>query len=327
MKGISVIVCCYNSASRISETIFFLGQQRVPSALKWEVVLVDNGSTDGTGDVAKNCARMFSGMTFTVVREERPGQSFARQRGIHSAKYEILVFCDDDNHLSADYLANAYRILKDKPSVAIVGGWCRPKFDIYPGKWIEGNYAALGTEQEPRSEGYVDWVFGAGMVVRKSLFSEFGKRNINFFLTGRKGKKQTSGDDAEICQLCRFVGYRIHYSPSLVLDHKISQHRLSRWDFIKANYRNVFMIVYFYQLERLAKNRSSKSEEEYSVFLKRVLWNIFYYLPRSMFGKNPFFSFMMFFQNIQLFGWMLSRKRKFHEVHLSIKTNLYGPEA
>lgn len=322
-----MIICCYNSSSRIGETVLSLGKQKVPSDLKWEVILVDNVSSDDTAKIAAESAMAFPDLTLRIVREETPGLVYARLRGIKTANFEVVIFCDDDNHLASGYLANAYSILKAQPQVAIVGGWCRPKFDAYPGKWIEGNYAALGTEQEPRSEGYVDWVFGAGMVVRKSLFSEFEKRKIDFFLTGRKGKKQTSGDDAEICQLCRFVGYRIYYSPSLVLDHKISQHRLSRWDFIRANYRNVFMIVYFYLLDRLTKDKNAIPQREYKSFLKIVVRNIFYYFPRIVLGKNPFFSFMMFFQNVQLFGWMLSRKRKFHEAHLLIKTNLYGAEA
>ena len=56
MKGISVVVCCYNSIARIGETLTYLSNQKVPADVAWEIVLVDNASTDRTADFAREHA-------------------------------------------------------------------------------------------------------------------------------------------------------------------------------------------------------------------------------------------------------------------------------
>ncbi len=53
MIGVSVIICCYNSSSRIIPTLQNLVKQRVPNHIPWEVIVVNNASTDNTGEVAK----------------------------------------------------------------------------------------------------------------------------------------------------------------------------------------------------------------------------------------------------------------------------------
>ena len=50
--GVSVIVCCYNSAERLPETLKYLSMQNVPENMPWEIIIVDNNSTDSTNDVA-----------------------------------------------------------------------------------------------------------------------------------------------------------------------------------------------------------------------------------------------------------------------------------
>ena len=52
MKGISIIICCYNSAKRLHETLKHLALQQVSDTIHWEVILVNNNSTDATTQIA-----------------------------------------------------------------------------------------------------------------------------------------------------------------------------------------------------------------------------------------------------------------------------------
>ena len=92
----SVIVCCYNSAPRLRETLLHLAQQEVTEGFNWEVVLVDNNSTDGTAEVAQSLwAKYGNPVPLRIVKEHTPGLSYARKKGVEESKGELLVFCDD----------------------------------------------------------------------------------------------------------------------------------------------------------------------------------------------------------------------------------------
>lgn len=181
----------------------------------------------------------------------------------------------------------------------------------------------MATESYAKPSGYVDWVFGAGMLMRKRIVEQLNEKGIEFLLSDRIGTKQTSGGDGEICQLTKFLGYQVYYSSDLILDHAISPSRLTRWSFIKANFMNVYPVVYFYVLESIIKERKRQAYELYADFIYKVVKDFFYYSPRTLFGKYKFYSFIMLFQNIQLIGWLLSRKNKFNDLYKMVKANLY----
>jgi glycosyltransferase involved in cell wall biosynthesis len=324
LEGVSVIICCYNGELRIAETIRYLGEQKVPDDMNWEVIVVNNASTDSTRIVAaQSWAYKSNNALFRVVDEWVPGLSSARQKGIDVARFDTLIFCDDDNHLDPDYVFRARQLMRSKAGVGVMGGWVRPKLSVYPGRWIEDFYPSLAIGKQSEQDGYVDWVFGAGMILRKEVFETLKKRKIALMLSDRVGNKQTSGGDAEICITARFVGYKIFYSNKLILDHQIAAYRLTKQGFIKGNYRNVFPLIYLYLMEGMMKNKAESIDRMYRNFFAQRISLIFHFLPRWLFGKHRFYSFIMLYQNIQLFLWLLTRRTYFINTAQDIKKNLY----
>ena len=102
MVGISVVICSYNGESRIADTFCHLYQQTITGHIDWEVILVDNASTDGLVQVARQSWN--GAMPLRILSEPMPGVEHARQTGILAARYSYIIFVDDDNHLAADYL-------------------------------------------------------------------------------------------------------------------------------------------------------------------------------------------------------------------------------
>src|SRR5438067_13925901 len=101
MDGVSVIVCCHNSAARLPPTLQHLAKQRLPDLTPWEVLLINNGSTDDTCAVAGQVWRTEgSPAPMRIVDQPKLGLSYARERGIATASYDTLVFVDDDNWLA-----------------------------------------------------------------------------------------------------------------------------------------------------------------------------------------------------------------------------------
>src|SRR5262249_17511403 len=101
LRGVSVILCCHNSVTRLKPTLAHLAGQSGIGEREWEIVLVDNASTDQTASHAQSLWQSFGAPSeLRVVSEPNLGLIHARVTGISSAGYEILTFVDDDNWIS-----------------------------------------------------------------------------------------------------------------------------------------------------------------------------------------------------------------------------------
>ena len=230
MKGVSVIICCYNSALRVIQTLQHLAGQKT-NDLAWELIVVDNNCTDNTVQLLVEFSRIHPNLPLKIVKEPISGLSHARKRGVHDSTFEIIIFCDDDNWLANDYVSNAYNLMNSDDSIGILGGNIKAEFDGEEPVWF-GEYAggyAIGEQAKPNAQTLEDrkWVFGAGTVIRKELFAHLKSNSIELLLTGRKGNKLLAGDDSELCSIAILLGYRVAASSSLNLKHFIPANRLN----------------------------------------------------------------------------------------------------
>jgi glycosyltransferase involved in cell wall biosynthesis len=111
MKGVSVIICCYNSALRLPETLKHLAFQDLDKTnIKWEVIIVDNACKDNSVEVASNEWLKYPNCTanFKIVTQSKPGLSYAREMGISESKYDLLLFCDDDNWFAPNLIRKGF---------------------------------------------------------------------------------------------------------------------------------------------------------------------------------------------------------------------------
>ena len=230
MDGISVIVCCFNSANRLPQTLDHIWRQQTRN-LRVELVLVDNRCTDDTVCLTRRLHQN-SGcdILLNVIREERPGQLHARLAGIKAASFETIVFCDDDNWLAHDYCQIAYQILQTNPQVAIAGGSIAAVTEIAPPAWfhpVSEGWAIGEINDQGQIPGEAPCVYGAGMVLRKSALSHLLETGFKFICFGRAGTALGGGDDSELCRaLCR-IGYHVWRDHRLRMSHWIPKERLT----------------------------------------------------------------------------------------------------
>jgi len=232
MKGVSVVICCHNSSSRLPETLRHLSRQRTDNALGVEMIIIDNNSSD---DTALESARIWdtlgSPYALSVFSEPRPGLSFARQKGFQEARYPYILLCDDDNWLEENYLQRAYAIMEENPFIGALGGSSTPAFQGDPPAWydkVKASYAVgqQGTQsgRVPESRGYL---WGAGMVLRKAALEALTQIGFQTILTDRKGKSITSGGDGELCAALRLMGFILYYDEDLKFQHYMTRERLT----------------------------------------------------------------------------------------------------
>jgi glycosyltransferase involved in cell wall biosynthesis len=231
MDGISVIICCYNSADRLPQTLAHLASQKFSQKISWEIIVVDNASTDHTTAVARNCwEEQGSPVPLKVVTEPQMGLTNARNRGVTEAKYEILIFCDDDNWLSDNYVGLAFSLMRNDLSVGAIGGFGSPVFEREAPAWFKHwmSFYAIGDQNESIAHevnGY-KYVYGAGMVVSKVALKTLAALNFKNITTDRVGKKLVSGGDIELCFALQIIGYTVLYNPQLEFSHFITSQKL-----------------------------------------------------------------------------------------------------
>jgi glycosyltransferase involved in cell wall biosynthesis len=323
MDGISVIICCYNSSSRLPQTLQNIADQKIASLFLWELIIIDNASTDNTRDVAGHECLKYKNLNYKIIEQPLRGLAKAREKGIEEAKYDLVLFCDDDNHLDLNYLERAYCLMKDKPEVGIAGGMAKPKLAYYPGRWIEDMYPGMAIGARALNDGEIDWVYGAGMVIRKKIFLELRKRNIKFLLSDRVADKQFSGGDSEFCELAKFLGYKVYYTSKLQFFHEMQAHRLKKFFFIKGNYKMVIPLIYLFILSELVAQKGDLDKDKlFRRFFIKKITDLFYYSPRMVFGKHQFYSFIMFYQALQMVIWLCLYRSRFNNEYLKIKKNL-----
>jgi glycosyltransferase involved in cell wall biosynthesis len=268
-KGISVILCCHNSESRLKPTLDHLAKQRITNGIPWEIILVDNASTDQTTHLAKSVWQQYGrDINFKVVFEPNLGLMNARLRGFKSALFAYLCYIDDDNWLDVDYVQHVYNIFECHPEVAVCGGKSEAIFEPglqLPSWFYKYQHAyAIGTQGEtegvvPDSRGYL---WGAGISLRKSALMQLLDSGFKPLLTGRRGKLLTAGEDSELCYALRACGWKLWYSPQLKLRHFIPSFKVD-WNYLLKMYKGfgaaqIFLEPYLLFLDKRKPIKSFK---------------------------------------------------------------------
>jgi glycosyltransferase involved in cell wall biosynthesis len=231
-QGVSIVICCYNGAARLPETIHHIAQQSVPSDVPWEFILIDNASTDNSAELTRSLWAGYNILTpLHVVFEPQPGLSHARSKGFESARYDFVIMCDDDNWLQNDYVALVYKIMIDKPKVAALGGWGMLAYEIEPPEWIDKAYIfAAGPQAAKTGKTRGSKLYGAGCVIRKSHYITLLHYGFKSLLSDRKGIELSSGGDYELCYAFTIAGYDLWYDERLKFVHFITKERLT-WEY------------------------------------------------------------------------------------------------
>lgn len=279
-KGISIIICCHNSSKILPETIRHLCCLENKEGIALEILLVDNNSSDGTSDSAKQMFEVFNcRFPFTIIHEPVLGLSHARKTGFDNSKYEYLIYCDDDNRLNSSYADLSFKIMEKNKSVAALGGEGEAVTDGAFPEWFKKYSSHYSAGSQSEEAGDVTWtsgyVWGAGMVVRKSALKDLYDRGFSSMLSDRSGDNLSSGGDVEICYALRLAGWKIWYDPALKFRHYIPKEKLT-WGYLRKLNRGfgaqkVFFDAY---LKFQNINNGSLNEKKWKTESMRILKKI-----------------------------------------------------
>jgi len=237
-KGVSIVICCYNSSKLLPETIRHISLLKIPAGISFEIIIVDNNSNDSTSQTAEELLKKYisGNVTYKILFQPVQGLSAARKMGFENSAYEYILFCDDDNRLNADYIEILINTMEKSEKIGAVGGESTAVSDEdFPGWFLEFSQSYSAGKQS-ESDGIITVekaaLWGAGMAVRRSALSELYSKGFRSILSDRKKNVLSSGGDVELCYALRLAGWEIWYESSLKIRHFIPGHRL-KWEYLR----------------------------------------------------------------------------------------------
>lgn len=240
--GLSICIPAYNAESRIGRTLEALHAaiSDLPLAIRCEVILVDNGSRDGTVRVVSNFWSSVSpAYSAKVISEPRQGAAWARLRGYLMSAGEVIVFVDDDVSVAAD--AFAILVANTFKYPVAIGGGGRVIGELeegvnWPSWMVDGLIVNLAIEpiaaitRSARNDASGQYLPVSAFVWYRrhalTRWSEFMMRPDAKPL-GPAAQEMWRGDDQEMALLALKTGGGLLYEPSLVAYHRIATSRLN----------------------------------------------------------------------------------------------------
>lgn len=226
----TILICTYNRAHYLGDTLDSIARLRAP-AMRWDVLVVDNNSTDGTRDVVHSRISGYP-VPLRYAFEPRQGKSNALNSGMTACLARVIVFTDDDVVVPEHWLEEAVRPLLERADIDYTGGPVRPIWGGPRPLWLDeaGN---LGGTIAVKDHGAEPFIFeeqqktplGVNMAVKRSLIERIGGFRPDL---GRNGKSLLGQEQAEFFYRSREAGGRGLYNPRMVLDHLVPASRLTR---------------------------------------------------------------------------------------------------
>jgi glucosyl-dolichyl phosphate glucuronosyltransferase len=223
----SVVIATYNRAADLRETLKSLAQLQPDGP--WEVIVVDNNSTDETRDVVVGAVHDFPvPLRYLIEREQ--GRSPALNTGIQASTGEVIVTTDDDVRVPVDWLNCAAEGLR-RLNCDYVGGRVLPIWRGERPEWLPNHggkhwavIALLDYGPEPIEFG-TRVPLGVNMAFTRGAFERAGVFDPH---TGRRAGTLLGQEVREWCIRARKAGIRGWYVPELTLEHIIPANRLNK---------------------------------------------------------------------------------------------------
>lgn len=229
MLSFSLIICTYNRASYLRETIESV-LHHFKNKNNYELLIINNNSTDHTVKVVEE---FIDNPVVKYFLETNQGLSHARNRGMKEARNDVFVFLDDDIDIEKNYLDLCEELYRD-PAINIVGGKVLPYNKAVP-DWLPLNFFFiasifdLGNEKQ-----FVEKLMGANYTMRREVAEKTGLYNPEL---GRKGNSLMAGEEVDYLRRAQNLGYRVLYHPHLIVYHKI-ENKLNKKYVYENMYKN-----------------------------------------------------------------------------------------
>lgn len=225
---ISVVICTYNRAVYLPEALSSLYNQTIGKN-QFEVIVVNNNSTDNTEQVCKDFITSHADGQFYYTNEPQQGASYARNTGAALAKGDLLCFMDDDAIAKPDYLNLVLAFYQQHPDAGGLGGRIIPRYIPEEPKWMSHFVSSLVGNFDYSKDICVfspnKYPLESNMIIKKSDFEQV--KGFNTALPGVKGTLRIGGEGKEFFLKLKAIGKIIYYHPDVTVEHIVETQKLT----------------------------------------------------------------------------------------------------
>jgi glycosyltransferase involved in cell wall biosynthesis len=240
---ITVAICTYNGAEDVPEVLDHLHDQEGVDPIQWEVLVIDNNSTDSTASVVRQYQENWEREApLRYAFEGRQGKSHAMERAVEEARGRWIAFLDDDNLPAPDWVAAAHRFAQAHPQAGAFGGQIHGQFETDPPSSfgvVEGLFAIKERPEKVcySADGSMTFAApGAGLVVRREAW----EKSVPEKGLSQKGTVEGEGGEfAEDMELQWYLyknGWEVWHNPNMHMDHKIPAERFEK-EYLKGFFK------------------------------------------------------------------------------------------
>jgi len=298
---VSVIIPTLNRSELLLKTLYSLSMLDYPKD-KFEIIVVDNNSTDETEIVTKKFIENNNKLNVSYYLDTTPGMLSGRHKGADVAKGEVLTFIDDDVKVSVTWMAAIMDAFRKYEDVDLVTGPCLPEYEVPPPNWLKEFWTPayqgricgwlslmdLGDKEIFISPTYV---WGLNYSIRKKTLYHLGGFHPDCV---PPNFQQFQGDgETGLSHKAIKLAYKALYNPNVKLHHYINKERLTIPYFEKRAYYQGVANSYTHcrHQNNLQKDTTSSAPILSEKKNKTVLGKMSYHLMQLLkHGKNIVFS-------------------------------------
>ena len=224
---VTVAICTWNRAHLLSQTLEQFTTIAVPEGLRWELLVVNNNSTDNTNDVASQFA---SRLPLRCVFEPIPGLCNARNAALRDAAGAWILFTDDDVLVDPNWVRECLHTASRFPDAAVIGGPIEPWFPVPPDPAVlqafpiaRGGFCGVDFGREERILDGDSSPFGANIAFRADVV-----KGIQFDAAfGPSPTTKATGDEVDFVRRVRSRGGIVVWSPRMAVKHYVDPSRMT----------------------------------------------------------------------------------------------------
>ena len=222
---ISIAICTWNRSRLLKQTIESLFRMTIPRQSTWEIVIVDNGSTDNTKQIVESFQDT---LPIHYVFESEQGHSSARNTAISQSSGDFIVWTDNDVIVEPNWLCAYVDGIQRHPTAVYFGGRIQPIFESGKPDWLNETwemckpvYAARDLGDAELELGQGQFPYGANFAIRTDIQKQFLYDTAH----GRKANGMLGEDEVTVLRKIDKEGHRGIWLPKASLQHFIPADR------------------------------------------------------------------------------------------------------
>jgi glycosyltransferase involved in cell wall biosynthesis len=211
VTGIDIVICTCNRASKLRNLLRSFESVQIPSGVRAQLIVVDNGSTDDTRDAVETAQRSLV-IPVRYLYDATRGLARCRNLGISVAQGDIVAFTDDDCVVCCDWVASIWGHFHREPGLGMLGGRVEP---ANPSAYPLTLRLSSAQERLTSARQLLGFIHGCNMAFRREALERIGHFDTRF----GAGASLKAADDTDLVYRFYRLGYPVEYAPDVCVYH------------------------------------------------------------------------------------------------------------